>query len=79
MVEAYPPELRADGIGGTVDMYFFIDERGSVQQRQIFKSSGHPTLDRAALAVAGAYRFSPALNRDQPVAVWVSFPITYVH
>jgi len=29
------------------------------------------------LAVAGLYRFSPALNRDTRVPVWVSFPIRF--
>ena len=34
-------------------------------------------LDDAALKVATIYRFSPALNRDKKVPVWVSFPITF--
>lgn len=78
IVEAYPVELREDGIGGTVGVYFFIDEEGAVQDYRIDSSSGHQALDDAALAVASVYRFSPALNRDAPVAVWVSFPITFL-
>lgn len=78
IVEAYPVELREDGIGGTVEVYFFVDEEGAVQDYRIDSSSGHQALDDAALAVASVYRFSPALNRDAPVAVWVSFPITFL-
>lgn len=78
IIEAYPAELREDGIGGTVQVYFFIDEEGAVQDYRIDESSGHPALDDAALSVASTYRFSPALNRDQPVAVWVAFPITFL-
>jgi TonB family protein len=78
MMRAYPSELRDEGIGGTVEVYFFIDEDGHVQANRINSSSGHPTLDDAALAVAGVYRFSPALNRDAPRPVWVTFPITFV-
>jgi protein TonB len=77
MEREYPPLLRDAGIGGTVRVYFFIDEGGQVQDTRIDQSSGHQALDDAALKVAGIYRFSPALNRDKKVPVWVSFPITF--
>ena len=77
MEREYPPLLRDAGIGGTVIVYFLIDEEGIVEQFQIFESSGHQALDDAALAVADVYRFSPALNRDKRVPVWVSFGITF--
>jgi TonB family protein len=77
MADAYPALLRDAGIGGTVRVFFFIDETGTVRDRRIDQSSGHPALDDAALAVAGVYRFSAALNRDRPTPVWVSFPITF--
>lgn len=77
MEREYPPLLRDAGIGGTVRVYFFITETGRVGERRIDVSSGHEALDRAALNVAEVYRFSPALNRDQLVPVWVSFPITF--
>ena len=48
-----------------------------MQQFQVNESSGHQALDDAALAVAGVYRFSAALNRDKRVPVWVSFGITF--
>ena len=77
MEREYPPLLRDAGIGGTVQVYFFIDEEGTVQQFQVNETSGHQALDDAALAVAGVYRFSAALNRDKRVPVWVSFGITF--
>ena len=77
MARAYPPTLREAGIGGQVYIFFFIDEEGRVQTTRIDQSSGHEGLDEAALAVADLYRFSPALNRDQRVPVWVSFPIRF--
>ena len=77
MEREYPPLLRDAGIGGTVRVYFFIDENGQVQDTRVDQSSGHQALDQAALNVAGVYRFSPALNRDTRVPVWVSFPITF--
>jgi TonB family protein len=73
----YPPLLRDAGIGGTARVWFFIDEEGRVEVTRLDQSSGHEALDAAALAVAARMRFSPALNRDEPVPVWVAFPITY--
>lgn len=77
MERLYPPTLRDVGIGGTVEVYFYIDESGVVRQTRINKSSGHSALDGAALAVSDVFRFSPALNRDNHVSVWVSFPIVF--
>lgn len=73
----YPPLLRDAGIGGTVRVHFFIDENGRVQDTRLDQSSGHSQLDNAALAVADVMRFTPALNRDKKVPVWISLPITF--
>lgn len=77
MVDSYPDALRRAGIGGIVRVYFFINTQGEVQDFRIHESSGFPQLDEAALAVADVYRFSPALNRDKQVPVWVSLPIEF--
>ncbi len=73
----YPPLLRDAGIGGTVRVYFFVSAEGTVEDVRIDQSAGHPALDAAAQEVARVYRFSPALNKDEKVPVWVSFPITF--
>lgn len=77
MEREFPPLLRDAGIGGTVKVYFLIGEDGTVRDVRLDQGSGHPALDDAALRVADVYRFSPALNRDVKVPVWVSFPITF--
>lgn len=73
----YPPLLRDAGIGGTTIVWFFIDEQGVVQNQQVQASSGHQALDDAALRVAPVFKFTPALNRDKAVPVWVQLPITF--
>jgi len=75
--EAYPPLLRDAGIGGTAQVWFFIDQTGAVKKTQLNESTGHQALDEAALEVARAIRFTAALNQDQPVPVWISLPITF--
>jgi TonB family protein len=73
----YPPLLRDAGIGGEVLVWFFIDETGRVQRTQVARSSGHPALDEAALRAASQMAFTPALNRDERVAVWVQIPVVF--
>jgi TonB family protein len=73
----YPPLLRDAGIGGTTSIWFFIDDQGVVQRFFVDKSSGHQALDDAALEVARRIEFTPALNRDKRVPVWISLPITF--
>jgi protein TonB len=77
LVAEYPAILRDAGIGGVVRVWFHIDENGRVQDRRIMEGSGHAQLDDAALQVAEIMRFSPAMNRDKNVAVWVAFPIRF--
>ncbi len=77
LMREYPPILRDAGIGGQVMVWFFISETGEVLDARIDQSSGHVQLDKAALKVADIYRFTPALNRDQRVQVWIQLPITF--
>lgn len=73
----YPTTLQDAGIGGVVELYLFIDENGRVQNREVSQSSGREALDAAAIRVTEAMRFSPAINQDQPVPVWIVMPINF--
>ncbi|MEX0935902.1 MAG: energy transducer TonB [Gemmatimonadota bacterium] len=73
----YPSILRDNGIGGTVMMHFFIDANGALENVLVAESSGHQQLDEAALRVAEVFQFSPAMNRDEQVPVWIQIPITF--
>ena len=73
----YPPALKEARIGGTTVVHLFIDKAGIVRNQVVGESSGHVMLDSAALRVARLARFSPARNRDGPVALWISLNITF--
>lgn len=73
----YPPLLRDAGIGGTALVWILIDEQGNSVKAQVKESSGHDALDQAALKVADIMQFTPALNRDQKVKVWIQLPIVF--
>jgi len=77
MERSYPPLLRDAGIGGEVVLWFLIDETGALRKTQVNQSSGYPALDQAALSVASVMTFTPAMNRDRLVPVWVSIPIRF--
>lgn len=77
LVRYYPAHLRDAGIGGTVNVNFWIDETGKVVKYEIAQSSGYEAFDQAAVRVADIMQFTPARNRDQPVRVVVTFPITF--
>ena len=73
----YPPALRDAGIGGTVEVWFFISEDGTVLDSRVSEPSTHVQLNEAALEVANVFKFSPALNREAIVEVWIQLPITF--
>jgi protein TonB len=77
LARMYPPLLRDAGIGGTVLVWFFINAEGKVERTLVREGSGHADLDEAALKVADIITFTPALNRDKRVPVWISLPITF--
>lgn len=75
--ENYPSELMMAGVGGTVEIMIWIDEKGMQRKRMISKSSGVCKLDMSALEVIKATRFKPALLNGQPRRVVVSFPVNF--
>jgi TonB family protein len=77
LVRNYPPMLRDAGIGGAPTVHLFIDEAGTVRSTRLSRSGGYPALDEAALRVAATMRFASAVNRDEPVAVWIELPIVF--
>lgn len=75
---AFPPDVQDGGPGGSVELYLFVNEEGRVEDTRISRSSGVAALDDAALTTAAIHRFSPALNRDEAVPVWVKMPLTFL-
>src|SRR5690606_39894603 len=75
---AYPSMLKDAGIGGRVLLWVFVTESGEVGNVRVYESSGYPQLDAAAEKVMReTATFSPAMNREQRVPVWVALPVTF--
>ncbi|MGD2153756.1 MAG: TonB family protein [Gemmatimonadales bacterium] len=77
VLQHYPDELRSAGVGGTVYVFIFIETDGTVGNAVLQGSSGNEELDAAALAAAREIEFTPAVNMDERVPVWVAFPIVF--
>ena len=56
----YPAEAIAQGLEGEADVLLVIDPSGQVVATRLEASSGHPSLDAAALRAARALRSLPA-------------------
>jgi TonB family protein len=69
--QRYPSMLREAGISGSVILYIFVNERGEPEKSQVQQGSGYAQFDAAAAQVAERMEFSPAMNRDKPVGVWI--------
>ena len=73
----YPEIAREAGIEGMVIVRAFIDEKGIVRDMKIQKGIPNTGLDEAAMSAIGRTKFKPAKQRDKPVGVWISIPITF--
>jgi len=73
----YPPMARTLDQQGTVFVKALVDLNGSVMRVVVLRGSGYPLLDTAAVVNVFEWKFSPALQRQKPVRVWIAAPIRF--
>ena len=73
----YPDIAREAGIEGMVIVRAFIDNKGIVREVKIQLGIPNTGLNEAAMSAVKKTRFKPAKQRDKPVGVWISIPITF--
>lgn len=73
----YPIIAQKRGFQGTVVLEVLIDKDGSVGELQLFTSSGHKILDRAAMASVKGWLFVPGMRGNEKVEMWVRVPIRF--
>ena len=66
------------GLEGVVWVKALVGSDGSVRDAVVYKSSGTPSLDEAAVAAAPACKFKPAIQNGSPVAMWVTYKVEFV-
>lgn len=73
----YPEEAITNKIRGTVFLTFIVEKDGTVSNVTVIKGV-HPLLDDEAVkAIASSPKWSPGLQRGQPVRVRFQIPLTF--
>lgn len=72
----YPEIARAAGVEGKVRVFVLVGVDGFVVEARM-ADDGVPMLNESALHAARTAVFKPALQSDQPVAVWIVIPIEF--
>ena len=73
----FPQGAWQEGLEGTTVLKLLISRQGTVDSAMVLESSGHPSLDSAALAQASVLRFKPAAQGGDPVQVWGRLPVIF--
>lgn len=74
----YPQAARANNLEGTVRLEVLISRDGKPRRVRVVRSSGHASLDEAALRAVWLWRFKPPRYEGLPVDnVTVDVPITF--
>lgn len=72
----YPESAKRLGIEGTVYLELWVDTKGVVRKVVLIRPL-YPALDKIAVEMSKQLKFTPAMQRDEPVAVRLSFPYTF--
>lgn len=73
----YPVRARRNGEQGTVLLRVWVAADGAARRAEVERSSGHESLDAAALAAVKTWRFVPARRGDAAVEGVVIVPIAF--
>lgn len=73
----YPKLAQTAGLEGDVIIQALVSERGEVLDVRVAKSSGVATLDEAAAEQAKEITYSPGLQNNRPVKLWVSYTVKF--
>lgn len=76
-VPPYPKKARKRKLQGTVLLWVLISPQGTVMNVGIESSSGHPSLDHAAITGIRGWRFIPARQRGIAVKERVFVPLKF--
>lgn len=73
----YPPEALRAGIEGKTVLRVLISASGAASRVEVYQSSGHPSLDAAALQSVQQFQFVPARMDGVAHASWAKIPIGF--
>jgi|SaaInl8_200m_RNA_FD_contig_31_18982_length_1276_multi_8_in_0_out_0_2 periplasmic protein TonB len=71
----YPEVARKAGLEGKVFIRFAVGRDGRVSRVTVMR--GQEIFREAAVAAVQQFQFSPAIQNDKPVSVWMTMPISF--
>jgi len=71
-----PPVLQRSGVSCQLTIGIRVDTSGKVTATDLLQPSGNRGCDQAAQAWARTTTWTTAMNRDQPVVVWIAQPVS---
>ena len=71
-----PPVMKRSGVSCNLTIGIRIDTNGRVTATDLLQPSGNNGCDKAAQAWARTTSWTTAMNRDQPVVVWIAQPVS---
>ncbi len=72
----YPELARKAGLQSKIVVKALVDKRGQV--KRVVPIQGHEIFHEAAVQAIMQWVFKPALQQNEPVAVWVAIPLNFV-
>jgi protein TonB len=72
----YPELARKAGMQGKIVVKALVDREGRV--KKVAPIQGHEIFHEAATQAVIQWVFKPALQQNEPVAVWVAIPLNFV-
>jgi len=74
----YPDIARKAGLEGKVIISVLVDEKGNSVKARVMQSSAKGIgFETAAINAVMKMKWKPAYQRDKPVKVWISIPVTF--
>jgi TonB family protein len=74
----YPEMARQAAVNGKVTVQFFVDKKGDVKKVLVIKAEPKGLgFEEAAINAVMQWKFTPALQREYPVGVWVAQAIAF--
>ncbi|MDR2820800.1 MAG: energy transducer TonB [Desulfovibrio sp.] len=73
----YPELARRRGQEGLVQLLAHVDDRGTLTELAVKKSSGYSLLDEAAMKAVRKWRFRPGISNGRPVRGILLIPVEF--
>lgn len=74
----YPEMAKTAGVKGKVWVKIYVDKKGEVRKWEIMKAKPAGLgFEEEVIKVIQKWKFTPAIQQDKPVGVWIAIPFRF--